>query len=47
MTDWNVTMVRMGKAIDTVEKPEDTSGTLSNYQRNVQSKVDHWTPDRC
>lgn len=47
MTDWNVAMVRMGKPVSTVEKPASMSGTTSNYQRNHQNKVDHWTPDRC
>lgn len=47
MTDWNVAMVRMGKPVSTVEKPASMSGTTSNYQRNLQNKVDHWTPDRC
>ena len=47
MTDWNVALVRMGKPVNTVEKPEDISGTLAGYQRNIQAKVDHWRPDRC
>ena len=47
MTDWNVALVRMGKPVNTVEKPGGMSGSLSNYQRNIQNKVDHWKPDRC
>lgn len=47
MTDWNVILVRMGKPVSSVEKPANMSGTVSNYQRNVQAKIDHWQPDRC
>lgn len=47
MSDWQVLLVRMGKPIDEVEKPENMSGTVAGYRRNIQNKADKWKPDRC
>jgi len=47
MTDWYVILIRMGMPLSRVDKPHNMGGTAGNYRRNVQSKVDHWKPDRC
>lgn len=47
MTDWYVILIRMGMPISRVDKPHNMSGTAGNYRSHVQSKVDHWKPDRC
>ena len=47
MTGWQVLLVRMGKPIDAVKKPHNMSGTVANYRRNLQNKVDRWSADKC
>ena len=47
MTDWNVILVRMGKPLTSIAKPETISGSEANYRQNVQRKVDGWKPERC
>ena len=47
MASWDVILVRMGKPISSVNKPENLSGTADNHRRRVQSRVDRWTPEDC
>lgn len=46
-TDWNVILVRMGKPVNSISKPENIRGKLANYRRNVQRRAATWKPDDC
>lgn len=45
-TDWNLTLVRLGKPLDTIRKPESMSGTEAQHRRNLQGRLDRFDPDR-
>ena len=45
-SDWNLTLVRLGKALDTIRKPESLSGSEASYRRNLQEKLRRFDPDR-
>ena len=44
--DWDRMMVRVGKPVDQVRKPDDLSGSEANYQRNLREFLDHFKPDQ-
>lgn len=44
--DWDRMMVRVGKPVDQVGKPEDLSGSEANYQRNLREFLDRFNPER-
>lgn len=45
-SDWNLMLVRLGKPLDTVRKPESLSGSEANYRRNLQEQLRRFDPDR-
>ncbi|MFS0735446.1 hypothetical protein ABC347_00185 [Sphingomonas sp. 1P06PA] len=47
MSDWQVILVRMGKPIGDVQKPQNLGGSVSNYRDKIQRKVDRWKPEDC
>ena len=44
--DWDRMMVRVGKPVDQVSKPENLSGSEANYQRNLREFLHHFRPDQ-
>jgi hypothetical protein len=44
--DWNLTLVRLGKPLDTIRKPESLSGTEAGHRRNLEEKLRRFDPDR-
>ena len=47
LRNWHTTLVRMGKPIASITKPQNLSGGEAGYRRSVQEQVDRWRPDRC
>jgi hypothetical protein len=45
-TDWNLMLVRLGKPLDAIRKPESLSGSEANYRRNLQEKLRRFDPER-
>lgn len=45
-SDWNLMLVRLGKPLETVRKPENLSGSEAGYRRNLQEKLRRFDPDR-
>ncbi|HVH57318.1 MAG TPA: hypothetical protein VM791_13750 [Vicinamibacterales bacterium] len=45
-TDWNLMLVRLGKPLDAIHKPESLSGSEANYRRNLQEKLRRFDPER-
>jgi hypothetical protein len=46
-TDWDVLLVRMGKPVSRVEKPESLSGHVNSHRDRVQHRADRWKPEDC
>jgi hypothetical protein len=46
-TDWDVLLVRMGKPLSNVEKPENLSGTVDQHRKRVGERVSRWKPEDC
>jgi hypothetical protein len=46
-TDWDVLLVRMGKPVSSLEKPEDLSGHVASHRDRVQQRANRWKPDDC
>jgi hypothetical protein len=46
-TDWDVLLVRMGKPVASLEKPESMSGTAAKHQDLVRQRAQRWKPEDC
>jgi hypothetical protein len=44
--DWDRMMVRLGKPVDQINKPEDLSGSVDNYRKNIRYFLDRFDPKR-
>ena len=44
--EWHLMLARIGKPIGAIPKPADRSGTEEQFHRNLQSRLDHFRPDR-
>lgn len=42
--DWDCMMVRLGKPVEIVSKPENITGSEANYQRNLRGFVAQFDP---
>jgi hypothetical protein len=45
-TDWNMTLLRLGKPLAEIRKPPSLSGTRENYLRNLQRRLDRFDPEK-
>jgi hypothetical protein len=45
-SDWNLMLVRLGKPLDTIRKPENLSGFEAGYRRSLQEKLRRFDADR-
>jgi hypothetical protein len=46
-TDWDVLLVRMGKPVSSLEKPESLGGGVDSHRDRVQDRADRWKPEDC
>jgi hypothetical protein len=46
-TDWDVLLVRMGKPVSSLEKPESLGGDVDSHRDRVQDRADRWKPEDC
>ncbi|MDO7842839.1 hypothetical protein [Sphingomonas immobilis] len=44
--DWQLTLARIGKPVDSFAKPENLSGTEENFRRNLRNRLDRFDPTR-
>ena len=45
-SDWDLTLVRLGKPLEAIRKPENLSGSEATYRRNMEEKLRRFNPDR-
>ena len=45
-TDWNLTLLRLGKPMDEIRKPDRLSGSEENYRRNMQDRLRRFDSER-
>lgn len=45
-TQWTRVLVRLGKPVSDIRKPDDVSGTADHYRRNLQRWIDGFDPDK-
>ncbi|HEX8669978.1 MAG TPA: hypothetical protein VF727_16560 [Allosphingosinicella sp.] len=45
-TAWNLMMMRLGKPVETIRKPESLSGSEANYRRNMAGRLSRFDPER-
>lgn len=43
---WNLTLLRLGKPLDSIPKPDNMSGTEAAYRSQLQYKIDRFDPKR-
>ena len=44
--EWDLTLVRLGKPLDSIKKAENLSGSEANYRRNMEEKLRRFKPDQ-
>lgn len=44
--EWNITLARLGKPIDTLMKPKDMSGTDESHRANIRRRLANFDPKR-
>jgi hypothetical protein len=45
-SEWDLTLLRLGKPLESIRKPKNLSGTEAQYRRSMQEKLDRFNPDR-
>jgi hypothetical protein len=45
-SDWNVVLVRLGKDLETIRKPQNLSGSDASHRRYLEERLRRFDPDR-